>query len=178
MQRRIPLQNNKSLRPSQKPRKRLKLDQKSARQLQKEADKWFSQYVRLRDSERVGTEWYGKCITCSYHKGVAYIDETGKLRFVAGWDNGHFIGRGNKYLRYDEENCNLQCKFHCNNMLSGNIEKYKPALDAKYGAGTWQKLSKLAQDNRVYSLNKPELLQIIHDAKSQIEYYKNHGDDY
>ena len=142
---------------------------KTAQQLVKVADEAFSKYVRLRDSDHIGDSWVGTCITCSKNGTVAWLDD-GKLRFVSGWDAGHFIQRGAKITRFDEENVNLQCAFHCNKMKSGNLEKYKPALDIKYGEGTWRKLSETAQANQYYKFNKPQLLEIIHDAKEAIAF--------
>lgn len=135
-------------------------------------DKPFSRYIRLRDSERVDDRWVGKCITCNKTGLVAWIDENDNIRFVKGWDAGHFISRGVHQLRFDEENVNLQCSFHCNKMKSGNLEKYKPALDFKYGDGTWEKLSKLAQQDGSHKLfTKAEYLQMNEDSKQQIKWY-------
>lgn len=102
---------------------------------------------------------------------MAWYDEEGKLRFVKGWDNGHFIGRGTKVLRYNEQNCNLQCSFRCNKMRSGEHEKYKGAIDDKYGKGTYRRLENIAAKYPVYSLKKPELLEIIYECKEEVASY-------
>jgi hypothetical protein len=143
--------------------------------LKKSAWEWFSRYVRLRDSEFKEDGWYGTCITCSKTGRVAWIDDKSKLRFVRGWDAGHYITRGNWYLRHDEENVNLQCSFHCNKMKSGNLEKYKPALDLKYGDGTRKKLDKEARNNPTYNPPSEELEQVVHDAKEYINYMTEHA---
>lgn len=140
--------------------------------LRRKADKLFSQYVRLRDSERREDGFYGKCITCAYARQVAWFDETGALRFNKGWDAGHYISRGNLYLRYDEENVNLQDSFRCNRMRSGEIDKYRLELDKKYGDGTAKKLEMAAAINRNYHLNKQELEEIIHNCTVAINFYK------
>lgn len=150
-----------------KKRKYVLLENKTAQQLIKVADDWFSKYVRLRDSERVGDIWCGTCITCSHNGPVARIED-GALRFYAGWDAGHFISRGEKVTRYEEENVNLQCSFRCNRLRSGEHEKYKTALDAKYGDGTYRKLEKLAKDTDYYKFTKAGLMQIINDSKECI----------
>lgn len=158
-----------------KPRQRVPLEKKTAQQLIKVVDEAFSKYVRLRDSIYTGKEWYGQCITCSRQGSVAWVDETDKVRYSPGWDAGHFISRGEKVLRFDEENVNLQCSYRCNRMRSGEHEKYKQALNDKYGEGTYQKLEKTAHDTTYYKLGKPELLQILHDAKTAVAYYEqNH----
>jgi hypothetical protein len=160
-----------------KPKKRRKLEEKTAQQLIKVADKWFSYYIRLRDSKYDATAedpgWYGQCISCNKY-GLIARDDGDKIRFTLGWDAGHFISRGNKFLRYDEENVNLQCAMNCNRMRSGNIEKQKPALDDKYGTGTWQKLQQLAVDNPTTSLRKPELLALITEMKARVKFYLVH----
>lgn len=59
------------------------------------ADEWMSKFIRLRDADASG---YGRCISC------------GKLVHWSEADNGHFINRGHLNTRYDEQNCNLQCR--------------------------------------------------------------------
>lgn len=109
---------------------------------------------------------------------MAYIElsdkkwETKPIRFMAGWDAGHYISRGNWFLRHDEENVNLQCKYHCNKMKSGNIEQYKIALDDKYGDGTRARLDKLALENRGYAPKVEELRQVIEDSKEYLSWYE------
>lgn len=137
-----------------------------------DADTWFSRYTRLRDSSYENGFWVGTCITCSKTGDVARIEE-GKLKFSRGWDAGHFIGRGTKITRYEECNVNLQCSFRCNNMKSGEHEKYKIALNMKYGDGTYEGLEKLAHENPTYKLSRSELEQIIEDSKTQVTYYEN-----
>lgn len=165
-----PLTARTPLRGSLKPKKQ-KTSPKTL--LKRKAWEEFSRYVRIRDTERVDNEWYGTCITCTHSGRVAWLDEDSKLRFDKGWDAGHYISRGNWFLRHDEENVNLQCKYHCNKMKSGNLEKYKPALDLKYGSGTRAKLDKLARDNQSYNPPKEELQQVIEDSVAQVDYYKN-----
>ena len=165
------LSQQRSHTKSPKPRRYIPLLKKTSQQLVPVADEWFSKYIRLRDCERSGQYWNGKCITCNKFGTVAYIDDNNKLRFVAGWDNGHFISRGVFKLRWDEENTNLQCSYHCNKMKSGNIEKYKLALDEKYGVGTYRKLEDIAMEDDAYKRpGKEELLQIISDSKQQIRW--------
>lgn len=154
-------------RPKSKAAKHPKPKLRPVSKLIKDADKAFSHYVRLRDSELVAGEWVGRCISCP-KKYVVY--RAGKwTNFV---DNGHFVGRGHHVTRYEEENCNLQCK-RCNKWLGGNYTKYRFALNEKYGAGTAAKLELMAQSTPVYNFKREELEQIISDAKTQIEFYLN-----
>lgn len=163
----------KSLKAADKPKKQAL---PAITKLKKAADKHFSQYVRLRDCEYdpLGEPpgWYGKCVTCNKYGLVAWVDDKGSLRFTSVWSLGHYISRGNWYLRFDEENCNLQCKMNCNNMRSGNIERYKLELDLKYGAGTRLKLDRDAQDNKDYRITRVELEQVIHDSREQVRFYE------
>jgi hypothetical protein len=155
-------------------KKRVPLEKKTTRQLIPVADKFHSKYIRLRDSECTGDQWIGTCITCSKTGLVAYIDDKGDLRFTHGWDNGHFVSRGNYVVRFDEENVNLQCSFRCNKMRSGEYVKYKKALRNKYAVDTPERLEKLAEElpGPEYHFSKPELLEIIHDSKVRIEHIK------
>ena len=93
---------------------------KSIKQLKKELDRVFSLYIRLRDSDSNG---FGRCITC------------GRVRHYKKADCGHYMKRQYLATRYDEKNCNLQCK-HCNAFLQGANEIYKVKIDEKYGPGT------------------------------------------
>lgn len=118
--------------------------------LKKQADKYFSQYVRLRDS----IDGYGQCITCerTYHWKQAQA--------------GHFVSRSCNLLRYDDENVNLQC-VGCNMFKSGDQYQYAKNLDLKYGDGTAEKLH--GQRNISHKLTKEELETIIKDSKEYIK---------
>lgn len=163
-----------SIKPStvSKPKKRSRvpLEKKPIPYLIREADKQFSRYIRLRDSERKDEKWIGVCITCN--KKIVVLD-SGK--WAVGLQNGHFIGRGNRFLRYDERNCNGQCA-HCNAWRdkSDMLEAYEKGLDAKYGAGTAHQLKQEAKLNYTYKVKREELLNIISDSKTQVEYILNH----
>ena len=91
------------------------------------ADRWFSIYIRLRDAFPNG---YVPCITC------------GTPHYWKECDCGHFITRNHPMTRYNEENCNGQCK-GCNNFKSGDQFNHGQMIDKKYGKGTAQKLHDL-----------------------------------
>lgn len=159
-----------------KPTKRVPLEKKTAQQLIKEADKWFSKYVRLRDSIFNGSEWISICITCT--RPLIVIDGSGK--WVASSQNGHMIGRGIYALRYDEYNCNVQCA-HCNVWLDKDemIERYRKAIDMKYGDYTYDDLKKRSREDGVYKRpTKQELLQIIEDSKAFVKHCLNNPEKY
>lgn len=140
--------------------------------LTKDADDWFSKYVRLRDSEPMNGEYVGTCITCSKSGTVAWRDETGKLRYTKGWNAGHFVTRGNKVVHFNEMNVNLQCAFRCNKMRSGEYVKYKIALKEKYGEEVPGELEKLAEETQYYKYTREELEEVISNSKESIKFYE------
>lgn len=118
--------------------------------LKKLADSAFSQYIRLRDSDKNGL---AECITCGVKKPWKELQ------------NGHFVSRSTNTLRYDELNCNAQC-VGCNMFKSGNLFQYGLALDLKYGDGTAKKLH--ARRFETHKLTVDELQKIIADCKEYI----------
>lgn len=87
--------------------------------LKAKLDKVFSLYIRLRDSKSFGYKFF-KCISC------------GEIKPFEQADNGHYINRQHMNTRFDEMNCNAQCR-HCNRFMEGNIQNYRKGLVAKYG---------------------------------------------
>lgn len=85
--------------------------------LKTKLDKEFSLFIRLRDAMPNG---YFKCISC------------GQIKPFEQADNGHYINRQHMGTRFDEMNCNAQCR-HCNRFMEGNIQNYRKGLIAKYG---------------------------------------------
>lgn len=85
--------------------------------LKTKLDKEFSLFIRLRDAMPNG---YFKCISC------------GQIKPFEQADNGHYINRQHMNTRFDEMNCNAQCR-HCNRFMEGNIQNYRKGLIAKYG---------------------------------------------
>ena len=165
------LKSKTVLKANTKPKKQKK---PITQRMRKTADFWFSRYVRLRDCTFKDDGWYGTCITCTKTGLVAWIDEKGHLRFTRGWDNGHFVGRGTYITRFEDENCNLQCSMRCNNLRSGEYEKYKVALKIKYGENVPRKLEELAEKYPATSFHftKEYLKQVILDSRSQVEWYE------
>ena len=100
----------------------------SVKELEKVLDKWFSLFIRARDSNEEG---YIFCCTCGRPK---------KWRALDGADNGHYSKR-NKAHRFSETNCNSQCK-GCNGDKGGKGEADKHAeyIDKRYGEGTAREL--------------------------------------
>tara|TARA_R110000850_G_scaffold259669_1_gene386828 strand:- start:74 stop:481 length:408 start_codon:yes stop_codon:yes gene_type:complete len=102
---------------------------KTISKLKKELDKYFSLYIRLRNSHNGLVQ----CFTCGcvkpYNKGI---------------QNGHFQSRRFLSTRFNEENCAPQC-VACNMFRAGEQYKFSLNLDAKYGEGKAEELELLAR---------------------------------
>lgn len=114
--------------------------------LKAKLDKEFSLYIRLRDS----SGGYFKCISC------------GQIKPFEQADCGHYINRQHMSTRFDEMNCNAQCR-HCNRFMEGNMQGYRQGLVAKYGEQEVQLLEAKKYQSRKYSDFEYEQL---------IKYYK------
>lgn len=85
--------------------------------LKAKLDRIFSEYIRLRDANSKG---YTVCISC------------GKIVLWKEADCGHFINRSHMATRFNEKNCNAQCR-SCNRYDEGNNLGYTRGLIKKYG---------------------------------------------
>lgn len=79
-------------------------------------DTVFSIYIRKRDS----VDGIIMCISCG--KPVKWEQS----------DCGHYINRKHMATRFDEQNCNAQCR-SCNRFDEGNIQGYRRGLIRKIG---------------------------------------------
>jgi hypothetical protein len=79
-------------------------------------DRVFSIWIRHRDTK----DGYGFCISC------------GKPITFETCDCGHYINRRHMATRFDEINCNGQCR-NCNRFDEGNIQGYRKGLIKKHG---------------------------------------------
>lgn len=123
-------------------------------QLKKKADKYFSLYVRYRDSK----DGLAECITCGVKKPIKEMQA------------GHFVRRSINLLRYNDQNVNAQC-VGCNMFKAGELYLYGKALDLKYGNGTADELMSLR--HKTHKLTITELEQIIEESKEYIKDYEN-----
>lgn len=80
-------------------------------------DRIFSLYIRLRDAFPNGTI---RCISC------------GQIKPFADFDCGHYFSRTHLGTRWDEDNCNAECKY-CNRFRSDHMEGYRRNLITKIG---------------------------------------------
>jgi hypothetical protein len=114
-----------------------------------EADKWFSIYIRLRDSDGE----IGQCVTCGKFGSVKYMD------------CGHYIKR--QYAaRFNEINCQLQCK-KCNWSTQGNDVKFRAFLAEKYGNDAVLLLE--STKHKSAKMGKFELQAIVDEYKPRVE---------
>lgn len=95
--------------------------------LKAKLDRIFSEYIRLRDADNNGMV---RCISC---------------RNIEHWKNvdcGHFVNRSHTSTRFNEKNCNAQCR-RCNRFDEGNNIGYMKGLIKKYGASVLEELEVL-----------------------------------
>lgn len=130
---------------------------KTVAQLKKDADKFFSKYVRYRDGEPRNGEYIAECITCGVIKPIKQLQA------------GHFVSRRVNALRFEEENVNAQCT-GCNLFKAGEQYLYAKNLDLKYGDGKAEEL--MSRRHETHRFTKEELEEIIHDSKEQIKFYE------
>lgn len=128
-----------------KPVKRVNLSS-----LDKELDKYYSRFIRLRDSNGM----FAACVTC------------GREHHITEMDNGHYISRARKATKYDERNTNIQCK-RCNMFLKGNIAAYAVYLAEKYGHDVLREL--LDKSNTIVKLTAEWYKQKISHYKKEVE---------
>jgi len=98
-------------------------------------DSVFSLFIRYRD---VMDNGYIKCISC------------GEVKPFGQFENGHFIPRGNLSTRFNEDNCNSQCRI-CNEYKSGDLVNYRHNLIKKIGNERVLELERLKNVSGKYS---------------------------
>jgi hypothetical protein len=113
------------------------------------ADKWFSMFIRLRDSNEDGL---GTCCTCGVMKPVKQMD------------CGHFIKRQHMATRFSEVNCAIQCK-KCNAFEQGRNEDFERYLIKKHGIDKVNML-KLPQTRKM-TLYDVNYLAVYYKQKSE-----------
>lgn len=124
------------IKPPRKKSKIKKIKLSSIPELTKEADKIFSIWIRIREQ---------KCILC----GTDY-----QLTC------GHLFKRGNKLLRFDEDNCHTLCQ-NCNSLDNTDHDIYIKWFKKNYGAARYNEMSKTS--NELHKFTRDELQKIIDD---------------
>ena len=120
---------------------------RSASKIKKELDRVFSIYIRTRNASTNGTVMCFTCGTKGHWKTM---------------DCGHFQSRVHTNTRWNEKNCQVQCK-SCNIFRSGEQYKFSIYLDQYYGPGTAEELHKLAM--RPKKMLQFEMLELIEHYK-------------
>lgn len=119
----------------------------SANKLKTRLDTVFSMFIRLRDAIPNGMF---RCISC------------GRLLPFDQSDCGHYINRQHMATRFNEKNCNAQCR-KCNRFDEGNIQGYRRGLIAKYGEPTVLMLEAMKnQTNKISDF----------EYRAMIDYYR------
>jgi len=122
---------------------------RSRKGLVKQLDSVFSEYIRLKYSNKLGRV---NCYTC------------GKSGFWKGqgMQNGHWISRAKRILRWDERNCRVQC-YACNCARYGESYLFALNLNKEYG---YDIAAELLQESRKIIKHSDD------DLKELIKYYK------
>mgnify|MGYP003644948864 FL=1 len=107
------------------------------------ADKVFSQYIRKRNADHRD---YVACFTC------------GKVDHWKSQDCGHFMSRKYYNTRWDEENCQVQCK-GCNIFRHGEQFLFGVHTDQLYGHGKAEELH--FKSREMVKLSQGDLQDII-----------------
>ena len=114
------------------------------------ADKWFSIYIRLRDS----IDEYCTCITC------------GAVRHWRNLDCGHWIKRQHMGTRFDERNCASQCK-QCNYFEQGRSAEHEAYIIKRYGYPIRDLLKSAERNCKKYSTFELDLLADHYEEKAK-----------
>jgi hypothetical protein len=100
----------------------------------KKLDSVFSTYIRRKYKKG----WYAQCFTCGVTKNWKELQ------------NGHYISRSVKSLRFDERNCHPQC-VGCNIFKHGAMDEYALALQRKYGDDILKELNQLKNQSKRFT---------------------------
>lgn len=123
----------------------------------KELDKWFSLYIRLRNSDHRG---FTKCITC------------GKVDHYKKLQAGHFASRKHYATRWDEENVQVQ-SYGCNVMQQGQQYLFAKWLDKEYGEGKADEL--INKSHQAVKFSDQDLLEKISYYKEIVKNHENYS---
>lgn len=129
-----------------KKKAKLKIELMCLNDYHKIAQQIFNKYIRHRDKMSL-------CISCNKVPKKANC--------------GHYFSQGgHSNVRYDEDNCHLQCE-HCNTYLSGNLLNYQIGIEKRIGGERLLELHQRA--HIVKKWTKEELQEIIATYKAKIK---------
>lgn len=132
------------------PKKVKKTKSISRSKLVKKADSIFSTFIRLRDSDKKG---YVKCPLC-----------WAKVHWKKA-QNMHFITRGCRFYRYDEDNCHAGC-MRCNVILNWNYIAYTRYMQNRYWIQAVDHM--IAESKKIHKLATSEIETIIDKYTNKI----------
>lgn len=121
-------------------------------------DRVFSRYIRLRDAMPSG---FCRCISC------------GQIKSVKQMDCGHYFSRRSMATRFDEDNCNAECKA-CNRFSADHLHGYRENLIKKIGEQRFALLEVKHNQTRKWSVWELEQL-ITYYTKLASEISKEKG---
>lgn len=133
------------------------IKEEGLQELVKEADDIFSKWLRLNDANENG---FSTCYTC------------GHIGLWTTMQCGHYIKRGNLFLRFDTRNCRVQCE-DCNVFNDGNYPEFTKRLEAE-APGITEYL--MEESRLVYKPTREEIRGIIREYSlktNQIKHKKN-----
>ena len=116
-------------------------------------DRVFSKYIRVRDCFPNGKF---VCISC------------GKVKSIEESDCGHFISRRNMATRYDERNCNAECRY-CNRFDNNHLAGYQRRLVSKIGEEGLMDLIRLSHTIKRWDAHELEYMIKLYKAKLRME---------
>lgn len=125
----------------------------SRKNLIKRLDTIFSEYIRRKYADKRGIV---KCYTCNkkaYWKGE-------------GMQNGHFISRASRILRWSEFNCRPQC-YACNCMRYGQNYIFAMNLNKEYGYNIAEEL--LIESKKTIKQSDQDLIDLTNKYKSLVD---------
>lgn len=110
----------------------------------------FSRYIRLKEASPDG---HNNCYTCD------------KREHWSSLQAGHFVKRGESFLRWDTRNVRPQC-VECNCERHGNIEKYAELLNSEF-PGLADTLRE--EGREVYKYTRDELKELLISYRAKLK---------
>jgi hypothetical protein len=118
--------------------------------VKKKCQEVFNEYIRLK--------YHGQpCYTCG--------STTAKMTCGHCYPAGSY---GN--IRFDEDNCRLQCWYNCNSSKSGNLSVFIPKLQKELGPKKWADLDD--RSRKVKKWEKAELREKIKEYRAKVKALK------
>jgi hypothetical protein len=117
-------------------------------------DEALSEVVRMTAADERGE---CECITCGKKEHWRYIQ------------CGHFMKRRHMATRFEFQNCDPQCST-CNCVNDGREEDHGFFIDQKHGQGTADKLKRMANQDKKWTI--PELMGLHKELTAEIKRLK------